>query len=244
MPPDFDTFELPPSVFGLVAQEFGGLPRPADFSAWLARHREGGAPAHHPAAQAAEQPAEPNPPGAWSPEPAEVAYREFPASADARLAAMESLDLGLSGHEWARRELDSEDSSHTSPAAAQPGPAAEPYYLTRLQLLQAAIGQRQVEPGADDAAAAGEVAEMADMPELDGLAAPEAPEVPEGAFSLDALDAPEGPDAPMTPDAPATPEAVLLEDAAEAPLTPVAGLLGAMALAGLIGLQPEGFSGF
>ena len=235
-PPDFDTFRLPPSVFEQAAQEDDGLPPLIQLNLLLASwHQEHGAlPSLH-TVRTAGQPAEPSRPGVWSTEPAELAYRELAAAADPRLSTIESLDLGLSGHAWARQELDSGNSS----------PMAQPCQLTRLQLLQRALGEQRVEPSVtpgNDAAEA--VAEIAQRPGPGLPGAFDVPAMPAADASLNALDALDAPEAPMTGGAALTLEAVLLEEAAQVPMTHLAALLGTMALPGLIGLHPAGdFSG-
>ncbi|MET1117170.1 MAG: hypothetical protein ABWY08_19775 [Comamonas sp.] len=229
LPPDFDTFMLPPAALANV-------PRPAMESldlglsghAWARQELDSLASSH--TAQAAAPRAEPGPASTWSP-------------TDDLMAEMGDLDLGVSGHAWARQEMDSFAPSHTAQGAGQPAPAAQPYYMTRLLLLQQVLGQ-QGEPStihtANAAAAAEQEAEIAPELEFGDFDAPDTPDMPTMAVLLDALDASNAADAPMAPDAPITPETVFLEEAAEPAFTPMAGLLGSLALAGLIGLNPEG----
>lgn len=229
LPPDFDTFMLPPAVLANVNRPFAMQSLDLGLSGQAWARQELDAQASNPSAQAAGQPGEPGRAGPWSP-------------TDHLLADMEDLDLGISGHAWARQELDSSAPSHMAQATWQPDPAGQPYYLIRLQLLQQALGRQEAPSAmrpASDAAAAEEEPDIAAVLEFGDVDAQEVPAVPPMADVLDALDAPNPPQAPMAPDAPITLEAVFLEEAAEPAFVPMAGILDAMALAGLIGLNPE-----
>lgn len=222
LPPDFDTFMLPPAALDtlhrIAAME--SLDLGPSGHEWARQELD--AQASNPGAQVAGQPGEPGRAGPWSPN-------------DHLLADMEELDLGISGHAWARQELDSPAPSHTAQATWQPDPAGQPYYLIRLQLLEQALGRQEAPSAmrpASDAAAAEEEPDIAAVLKIDDFDAQEVPAVPPMADVVDAFDAPNPPQAPMPPDAPITPEAVFMEEAAEPAFAPVA-------LAGLIGLNPE-----
>lgn len=237
LPPDFDTFMLPPPALASVPRlpPMGSLDIGPSGHAWARQELD--SPASNHTAQVAGQPGEPNRAGIWSP-------------TDHLLAHMEDLDLGISGHAWARQQVEPSTSGHTAQPAAQAYPAPQPYYLTRLHLLQQVL-QQQGEPSpthtAHDATVAGQDTEIAQVPAVEDVDAPDTPEMPAApvmAALLDALDASRASDAPMAPEDPIAPEEVLLEYAAEPAFTPVAGWMGAMAVVGLIGLHPEGsFSG-